>query len=246
MLNIKSISFLFFFSFLLVSLIIPPCSYAEPQAPGDGMDWWYLLAFIFGVLTGMAEILSKYRDEPWKASKSRPGIIYMALNGFVSIVAYWIVLEYKVFTAIDSPGVSAAIAAGFGSMAILRSKIFVYKTQGGEEYPIGPDIVLTIFMKNIDREIDRKQALRRQNLVSEEMSDISDFNKAAEYFDTSLLSFQNLTDEERENFKIEIENLKNSDLDDRIKIFALGYALLNLTGEGNFKQFITGLKKYIG
>jgi hypothetical protein len=55
-------------------------------------------------------------------------------------------------------------------------------------------------MNTIDRQIDRSQALRRQNLISSEMSDITSFDKAAKYFDTSLLSFQNLTDEERAKF----------------------------------------------
>lgn len=109
-------------------------------------------------------------------------------------------INHKVFPTVNSQGLPAAIVSGLGSMAIFRSKIFVYRSPKGKEYPIGPDIILNIFMNTIDRQIDRSQALRRQNLISSEMSDITGFDKAAKYFDTSLLSFQNLTDEERAKF----------------------------------------------
>ncbi len=248
--GIKSSSWLSICSTLAAFSIVfsLSCLAAENVAPGSG-NAWYVFAFLLGAFAGMAEILSRYRDEPWRASFSVPGIAYIFSNGLISTGAYWTVITYKIFTGINEPGFPAAIAAGFGSMAIFRSKIFVYRSDSGNEYPIGPDIVLDIFMKTIDRQIDRKQAVRRQGLITNTMSDISGiggaFDKAADYFDTALLSFQHLTKEDKSEWKNKIDGLKKSGLPEKVKLYALGYALLDLTGEDHFHQCIDKLKEYI-
>lgn len=165
------------FGVLLFFFLFPNFVLAADEVGGKAGNGWYIFAFLLGAFAGMAEILSRYREEPWKASSSLPGMIYIGSNGLISTGAYWVVLHYPIFSAISEPGFPAAIAAGLGSMAIFRSKVFVYKSDNGNEYPIGPDIVLDIFLKTIDRQIDRGQALRRQKLITTQMSNISNFER---------------------------------------------------------------------
>ena len=104
--------------------------------------------FILGGFVGMTELLSRYTDEPWKASLSLPGFIYMGTNGLISVGAYWVILEYPVFPALSQPGFLSAVAAGLGAMVVFRSRIFVYRSENGNEYPIGPDIVLNVLRRD--------------------------------------------------------------------------------------------------
>lgn len=230
----------------VIILSIPTLLFATNDSVSSPVDLWNIFAFLLGAFLGLAELLSRYRDEPWKASFSPWGFFYMVINGLVSVGAYWVVIHYPVFQAISKPGFPSAMAAGLGSMAIFRSKVFIYKSENGNEYPIGPDIIVNIFMKTIDRQIDRRQARRRQALITDQMAAITDFNKAEEYLSISLLSFQSLSSEEREKIKGEIEKLKASNLPNEVKILALGYTLLDFTGESNFKQCVKELKKYLG
>ncbi len=240
-----------FLTILLSCLIIPACALAASDAPAEAQTsnrYGFLFVigtFLIGYFTGMAEILSRYRDEPWKASFHMQGLLYMAVNGGISIGAYFVVINYNVFPIVNGPGFPAAIVSGFSAMAIFRSKIFIYRSPEGKEYPIGPDLILGIFMGTIDRQIDRSQAFRRQELISTEMTEIGDFEKAAGYFDIALLAFQNLTDEERAKFKDDVDKLQKTSLPQEVKNLALGYALLNLTGEDNFKKSVDELKKFL-
>ena len=44
--------------------------------------FWY--SVLFGVLTGSAEVIARYRDEPFLALFSPPGQWYLILNGAIS------------------------------------------------------------------------------------------------------------------------------------------------------------------
>ena len=72
---------------------------------------WYLLTFLIGAFVGITEILSRYRDEPWKAAFSQPGVLYMAVNGLVSTGAFWIITNYQIIPGVDQAGFPAAMAA---------------------------------------------------------------------------------------------------------------------------------------
>jgi peptidoglycan/LPS O-acetylase OafA/YrhL len=133
---VTSRSFIFL-TILSTLLIIPACALAASDTPADVQtSFWYVFTFFLGAFAGMAEILSRYRDEPWKASLGIQGLIYMVVNGFVSMGAYWVLINHKVFPTVNSPGLPAAIVSGLGSMAIFRSKIFVYRSPEGKEYPM--------------------------------------------------------------------------------------------------------------
>src|SRR5690349_574135 len=50
--------------------------------------------FIFGALVGFSEIATRYRDEPMKAAMSPFGLIYLSLNGYLSILALCVIVHF--------------------------------------------------------------------------------------------------------------------------------------------------------
>lgn len=59
------------------------------------LTWsWTAVAFICGVFVGVSEIISRYRDEPLRATINRYGLAYVLVNGLVSVLAYGLLLRY--------------------------------------------------------------------------------------------------------------------------------------------------------
>ena len=82
-------------------------------------------ATFFGMIAGGSELLSRYRDEPLKALNSNAGILYVALNGAISAAAYGLLVRYgkHLFPGIADDELMLSVLAGFGAMAVLRSKL---------------------------------------------------------------------------------------------------------------------------
>ncbi len=92
-----------------------------------------------------------------------------------------------------------SLVAGFGAMIVMRSKLFNFKTQSGEEFAIGPDAVLSTFLSSVDRNIDRNRSRRRQRIVIDSSAQIADPISAPAFLRTSLASYQNLSAAEKKD-----------------------------------------------
>ena len=214
-------------------------------------NWRYLLlTVLFGVSVGATEIVARYKDEPWRAVLRTPGLIYCALNGSVSAVAFFLLVYYKgeVFTNLGSDKLLTSIVAGFGAMVILRSKLFTFQTEAGETYAVGPEAVLSTILSTIDREIDRKQSARRQALMKElpEIADSGRANQAIEFIRTSLGSYQNLSAAEKTVFGQIISDVQEqSQLSPALQLTAISFGLMKITGEENYKALMSALKEFL-
>jgi hypothetical protein len=82
-------------------------------------------------------------------------------------------------------------------MIVMRSKLFNFKTEKGEEYAVGPDAVVSTFLASVDRKIDRGRSLRRQQIVFEKTALITDPGRVPDFLRTSLASYQNLSGAEK-------------------------------------------------
>ncbi len=218
-------------------------------AMGDPKAWLAaLLAAGFGGLTGLSEILTHYRDEPIRATFNRYGLAYVGLNGLISLAAFGLLTRYRqqIFPAIEDDLLLTAIVAGFGAMVVMRSKLFTFSSSDGQEYAVGPAIVLDTIMQTIDQKIDRLRAAERQKRVYESLRDVDDFAGAADYLQASLLSFQNLSQQQKTDISSVVADYKGSAWDNRLKVIALGFAFLTVAGEENFDQVVENLKKFLG
>ncbi|MDX6496999.1 MAG: hypothetical protein QOG23_259 [Blastocatellia bacterium] len=212
-----------------------------------GVDYnvYLFLCACFGASVGAAEILSRYKDEPFIAIMSPPGLRYMGLNAGMSLAAFYILYHFRQTIKVEDP-LTISVIAGFGAMVVMRSKIFNFKTDKGETYAVGPDAVLSTFLTSVDRQIDRYRASRRQDLVYEETQSVIDPQSAPEFLKTFLVSYQNLSNDERAFVDSEIKRIyEGTDFKSpRLKFMVIAFGFLNIMGEKNFKALVDQLKKY--
>lgn len=206
---------------------------------------YLFLCACFGASVGAAEIVSRYKDEPFIAIMSPPGLRYLGLNAGMSLAAFYVLYHFRQTIMIEDP-LTMSIVAGFGAMVVMRSKLFNFKTEKGESYAVGPDAVLSTFLASVDRQIDRYRASRRQDLVYEETQSVIDPQTAPEFLKTFLVSYQNLTNDERAFVDSEIKRIyEGPDFKSpRLKFMVIAFGFLNIMGEKNFKALIDQLKKY--
>jgi hypothetical protein len=209
---------------------------------------WGFVSLAIGGLAGVSEIVSRYRDEPMRATFNRYGISYLLLNGLASVAAYGLMIRYptQIFAAVSDDRLMASIVAGFGAMALLRSKLFIFRADDGKDYPIGPSIVIETFLRMLDRKIDRLRASFRQKRVFDQMKSVDNFDDAANYLEASLLSFQNLGAEEKTEIAAVINQYRRAtNWPAALRMMAVGFAFLTIAGEENFDQVIANLKAYL-
>lgn len=97
---------------------------------------------------------------------------------------------------------------------------------------IGPGQVIEVMLGYLDRNIDRARATQRIVFVVDIMRDV-DFTKAADYFSLVFTgSMQRITADEQRQISAVIEGLKKIPTTNEIKCLALGFAILNWSGEG--------------
>ena len=146
------------------------------------------------------------------------------------------------------------IVSGFGAMAGLRSKLFVFRSDDGKDIPIGPDLVIGSVLRIVDRKIDRLRAARRQQLVFElakriaaVMGSESDFDNPNSFVIISLASFQNLSTEEKQQIVIKSEELRQQlkGKPSLFKAMVLGFVVLDIAGEENFRAIMQDLEEYL-
>ncbi len=207
------------------------------------------LAFLCGALVGLTEIASRYRDEQVKAIMSPDGLLYILFNGAIStfaLIVIWHFRDNPAFASLKTNPLGAAIAAGFGATAIMRTRLAVIKGSDNKDVSIGPDIVLSLLLSLIDRRIDRWRSLRRQRLIAQYFGDLralGSIDEASEYLLASLISFQNISAADKKEVNDQIQENKRAEVTDPyIQLTTLGYIFLTIAGEENFDQVLKEAK----
>ena len=161
--------------------------------------------------------------------------------------AYWILYRYQgdIFPNLKDPFVTAVVA-GFGSMAVFRSKFFTFKSSSGTEISVGPLAVMESLLGLLDRKIDRLRAADRHELVFNSMREFNDFEVVAQYFEASLLAFQNLSQDEKTDLSDIIDQYRQleDDWPVELRVMAVGFVFLTMAGEDNFSKMISSLREF--
>ncbi len=212
------------------------------------MDLSWLLACVIGIGTALVELLSRYRDEPFKViAQTQFAWVYLALNGVLALGAHWVLLSTSWggddAEAIDRAGL--ALASGLGAAVILRSRVFTAQL-GDEQVSIGPGYVVDQLLTIIDAQIDRRRALERVRLVVAKMRG-KDFEKAKTYASTMITgSRQNLTLQEQKDLANQIREVQDRRISDQEKALALGFILLDFMGEDFLEEIARGMPQLDG
>jgi hypothetical protein len=210
-----------------------------------GLAW----TFVFGSAVGLSEIVSRYRDEPLKAARTPYGLVYVAANGIIAVCALFIILRYPEkfgFPAGRPPAFLSAVIAGFGSMAVMRTRLMVLKGADNKDISIGPDLVIKTLLQMVDQYIDRNRAAKRLQIVTANLENLKKlqlrfktFRGVADYLMTSLLAFQNLDSEPKKQMQDTFSNYdSNRDIPDDIKYLAMAFVFLTVAGEDQFADLM--------
>ena len=206
-----------------------------------------LLAASLGLLVGIVELVKRYRDEPMNAVLSPWGLIYLMANALVSLVAlYFVYLFPTVFGELAKNKPLAALAAGAGGAAIMRTRIALFKGPDGKDFALPLDYIINELLSLADKHIDRHRAARRRQLVEQHITDIrqlGSFKEAADYLLASLLAFQSNQEEQRKELNQVITSYEKLPLPDDIKFLALGFIFLSLVGEEHYAAVIDSAAK---
>lgn len=243
-----SLSLLLLFSVLAIILLGVFIGRQTVAVDQRVVQYAAVATFIFGVSVGLSEILSHYRDEPMAAAATVFGMAYLLLNGLLALGAFAVLRRYpaQIFPAVKDDYFLTAVFAGFGAMAVFRSKLFTYRTDDGKDIAIGPSIVLETIFKTIDAKIDRRRATARQVRIFDQLHEIRDFNAMANYIEASLFSFQNLSQEDKGQIKTILDQYRAmTTWPDTLKCMGVGFAFLNIAGDENFDQVVNNLKRFI-
>ena len=130
----------------------------------------YGTVVLLGLLAGIGELFTRYRDAPSVVLGRRAGLTYLAVNGAAGAIALLAVraLDLRTGPAVGSPTDrerwGLVLLAGFSAMALLRSSLFTLRV-GDRDVPIGPAAALKAILDVLDRAVDREQAARRDQFL---------------------------------------------------------------------------------
>lgn len=198
----------------------------------------YVYAGLIGLGTGATELMSRYRDRPFDAVISAPGLGYMMVNAAAAVLAFYFLTLWQ-----KPEGDSAVrvLTAGIGAMAVFRSGLFTTRV-GGQDIPIGPNFILKTILDVLDRAYDRQRANRRAELIGTIMGGVDFAQAKASLTELSLNLMQNVAGEEREKIAREIERVGGlGGLGGEAQAMVLGLKLIDIVGENTLRAAATNL-----
>lgn len=233
----------------LFSFVLGYIGYLEYiTSSGHSLVLSLALSAMFGAAVGFSEIVSRYRDEPIRACRCFYGLYYIFLNALISISAGLVIWHYpdKFNFSRPHPDVGlAALLAGFGGPAVMRTRLMVLKSSDNKDISIGPDIVIKQMLTMVDSYIDRIRASFRLHLVSETLPKLfqlrerlGSFRLVADYLSAALLSLQNLDDENKKQLDNIFNEYDKQPLPEPVKLLAMGLVFLTVVGEDRYSQIV--------
>ena len=202
---------------------------------------YYFLVCTLGGLWAAIELLSRYKDEPFKVLLSSVYcFLFIGLNVVVSgsCFAY---LSQGAATETALPLQNIFISA-FGAPIVLRSRLFDIRS-GDRIIQVGLGFLIDEFLRIVDRQIDRKRAKLRLALVAKAMKLVDFVAVKGKVFLLVTNSLQRLSEEEKLTFKKDLDSI-DTDLEiaSDNKSLALGFLVLDMTGEKLFGTIIKALE----
>ena len=189
-----------------------------------------------------AELGSRFRDEPGRVLRSRPGLLYIAINCVTSaaVLGVAVALDWRFGVPEDAPEdellLVQVLVAGLGSAVLLRSALLTVRV-GETDIGVGPSAAVTALLGMVERATDRRRAqdrLRVLDHLTEQLSFARDFPVLIELSSYSLQTLELAEADALGDLAASLE--KNSGLSDADRLDRFALALLNITGETTLRS----------
>ncbi len=209
------------------------------------LDW--IAVALLGALVGVSELVSRYRDAPFRALTTLPAAIYLAVNASAALAALALLRAFGWTFGLPETSSSGdlhliqVLVAGFGAMALFRSSLFNVRIVD-QDVAVGPSAFLFVVLSAADAAVDRCRAKARAKTVSRVMSAVS-FEKSHRAIPTLCLALmQNLSTEEQEQFGNQVTLLReDAVMEDEVKALALGLTVMNMMGPDVLEEVVDTL-----
>jgi hypothetical protein len=194
----------------------------------------YVAAAGLAVLAAAAELIGRFRDEPYRVVFSRPGSAYLLVNAALAAIVLG-GLRFADPPRAGLPALEQLLLAGFSARVILRTKLV--RAQGKEGVDeSGPGAVFERLLATISRSADRNRATRRLQLVTKLLAGV-EWLKVRDFFPAELGgALQDLTAKEIEEVQKARGVIEGRDIDDFTRVHLLGYLILAFGGEEFLKE----------
>jgi hypothetical protein len=215
----------------------------SPSAAPGGLQLrllQYLSVGIFAGAVGFSELISRYRDDPYRLIGLTPAGVYVWINVAAAVLALALIQQFNVLgpapaqtpppPADPNLKVKEALLAAFGAIAFFRTSFFTTKV-GDKEIGIGPSALLKAFLESCDRLVNRDQAKVRASLIEKMMKEV-DFEKAKSALPSlCLVLFEGLDADEQQALGEQVKRLsEDKDMPAGTKAKILGAYLLRQVG----------------
>ncbi len=203
------------------------------------LDW--IAVAVLGGVVGASELISRYKDDPGAAIKSRPAVFYIVINSAASVGALGLIHANCWF---GTARWTQILMAGVSAMAFFRTSLFVVRA-GDRDVGIGPSGFLQIYLAAADRAVDRKRAAARSDAVASVMKGV-DFALAVKALPPYCLGLlQNVSPEDQQVLRQALDLLKASDAEPSVKSLLLGIEMINVVGEDVLMTAVNSLGEEI-
>jgi len=211
----------------------------------------YFWAAIVAAVVSLAELATRYKDDPWLAVCSGPAVLYTCINAGLAACCVGLLLHYdpNAFADVNASAqdkaagnaydaIKVVLMCGLGSLALLCASVFKARVHD-TDVSVGPAIVIEQILKVVDRAIDRKLAEQRANIVAEFVPKVDFASQGMALCSVSLALLQNHTADEKAKIEAVYEELKaNDDIDARTRSTILILAVLDSLGKKALGQAV--------
>lgn len=213
-----------------------------------------LLATIIGAVAGITTLLGRYKDEPARSLRTVAGRCYILSNALFSLIAFmvlWLVgatsadgaaEPHKELTVLQL--LQFAVFGGLGGLVILRLQLTVFV--GGTPQAIGPGGAVETILRVLDRQVDRARAHERALAVETAMKGLQWAPVRNNLPILVLSSMRSLQSDEQDKLGEAIKTLDAAEgLNDEMRCLAIGFTLLDLTGEKLLTEIVKGFSRHL-
>lgn len=201
---------------------------------------------VIGGAVGAGELVVRYKDDPGRALLCLAAGIYVVLNVGAAVGAFGLINAFG--WDLGQPSGSSAhrwsqvLIAGFGAMAVLRSSVFLLRIND-VDVGVGPSGVIEGLLSAADRGVDRRRGVARSREVQGLVDEVSWEQAQKELPTLCLMLMQNAGASEQENLAKTVRDLSAGDLEDEVRVYVIGLALMNFAGAGVLRGAVTLLSK---